>query len=102
MCPFCSSRASPPRPRAPHNQPWHASLRSHGCNAGQAGQVESALGLWRQMAASGAPPSVDNCNALLNACIDCGNGERALDIYRSMPDLGAYHPPHYLSGWQRM
>ncbi|BDA50928.1 probable pentatricopeptide repeat-containing protein At2g31400, chloroplastic [Coccomyxa sp. Obi] len=56
---------------------------------GKAGQVESALGLWRQMAASGGPPpSVDNCNALLNACIDCGNGERALDIYRSMRDLG--------------
>ena len=54
----------------------------------QARQVESALGLWRQMAASGTTPTVDNCNALLTACIDCDQGERALDIYRSMKDLG--------------
>lgn len=61
----------------------------------QARQVESALGLWRQMAALGTPPSVDNCNALLNACVDCDQGERALDIYRSMKGLGApsyFHP----------
>ncbi len=75
---------------------------SDGCSAGQAGQVESALGLWRQMAASGTPPSVDNCNALLNACIDCGNGERALDIYRSMQDLGACHSPQSLYGHDAM
>ncbi|EIE27183.1 hypothetical protein COCSUDRAFT_38919 [Coccomyxa subellipsoidea C-169] len=55
---------------------------------GMARQVESALGLWRQMAASGTTPTVDNCNALLTACIDCDQGERALDIYRSMKDLG--------------
>ncbi len=55
----------------------------------QAGQVESALGLWRQMKEQGGVPTVGNCNALLIACVDCGQGERALEIFESMQQMGA-------------
>lgn len=56
--------------------------------------MESALELWRRMTSLKAAPSVDNCNALLNACVDCDQGERALDVFRSMTGLGA--SPHTL------
>ncbi len=54
--------------------------------------MESALGLWRQMKQQRAVPAVDVCNALLIACVDCGQGERALEIFDSMQEMGEQLP----------
>lgn len=60
----------------------------------QAGEVESALGLWREIKQTGALPDADTCNALLIACTDCGQNERALKLFQSMPEIGEPPAPH--------
>lgn len=64
-----------------------ASERGCGC-AAQAGQVESAVALWKRMRQEGAHPSADSCNALLTACLDCQQNERALTLFQEMHSWG--------------
>ena len=56
--------------------------------AAQAGQVESAVALWKRMQQEGAQPSADSCNALLTACLECQHNERALTIFQEIQTLG--------------
>ena len=62
------------------------------CCAAQAGQVESAVGLWRRMRTEGAQPSTDQCNALLTACLDCQHNERALRLFQEFQTMGKDWP----------
>ncbi len=62
------------------------------CCAAQAGQIESAVGLWRHMHAEGAQPSTDQCNALLTACLDCQHNERALTLFQEVQAMGEGWP----------
>ena len=63
--------------------------RERGCGcAAQAGQVESAVALWKRMRQEGAQPSADSCNALLTACLDCQQNERALTLFQEMHAWG--------------
>ena len=47
--------------------------------------------VWRRMRASGTPVEADTCNALLTACVECGQGERALCVLRDAQALGAHN-----------
>lgn len=51
--------------------------------------METALGVWARLRESAAAPSSDTLNALLTACVECGQGERALALLRDAQALGA-------------
>ena len=46
------------------------------------------MALWKRMQQEGAQPSADSCNALLTACLDCQQNERALTVFQEMQTLG--------------
>ena len=46
--------------------------------------------VWRRMRASGTPLETDTCNALMTACVECGQGERALRLLCEAQALGAH------------
>lgn len=61
----------------------------YGCVcAVQAGQVESAIALWKQMRQEGFEPSADTFNAILTACLDCQQNERALTLFQEAQTQG--------------
>ena len=51
--------------------------------------METALGVWARLRATGGSPSTDTLNARLTACVGCGQGERALRLLREAQALGA-------------
>ena len=62
---------------------------AHSCFcAAQAGQVESAVALWKRMQQEGVQPSADTFNAILTACLECQQNERALTLFQEAQTLG--------------
>ncbi len=50
--------------------------------------MESAIALWKRMQQEGVQPSVDTFNAILTACLDCQQNERALTLFQEAQTLG--------------